>query len=72
VTTAEQGRPGRPPGALSESDPGVLVEAEEIEDLEAPAETQQNLAGGQGIVKAQASYSCQVGEKACIGPDTPI
>jgi hypothetical protein len=72
VPTSEHGRPGTPPAAHSESDPDVLVEAEEIEDLEAPAEAQQNLAGGQGIIKPQVSQSCGGGGVKCIGLDTPI
>jgi hypothetical protein len=55
VTTAGHRRPGTPPAAHSAADdPEVLVEAEEIEDLEAPAEAQQHLAGGQNSLGCAA------------------
>jgi hypothetical protein len=65
VSTSEQGRPDTRRAARTAADPGVQVEAEEIEDLEAPAETQQNLAGGQ-VVKPGNSLD------GCIRPDTAI
>jgi hypothetical protein len=63
VTTSGHERPGTP---HHETDPDVLVKAEEIEDLEAPAETQQNLAGG--LLIRGGPLSMDPTARACIGP----
>jgi hypothetical protein len=41
MTAPQQGRPGPPP------DPDQQAEVDEIQDLEAPADAQQEIAGGQ-------------------------